>query len=183
MSIAQNVRDQLLDPDKMQDNYEIKKFISITTIMDNVTVEIIGEILGNRNDQDNSAIEKESRILFAVLLLANLEPHYTNLVTNGIRDDALFHEDSFEAACQSTELSDSQKYKFRLCRDKVGAVLYPARRQNLSKGIILPWLRRTREDNGSYGTIYKVEPSSGHLKGTSEVIYPSHRALHLTEVV
>ncbi|KAL8741376.1 MAG: hypothetical protein Q9190_006010 [Brigantiaea leucoxantha] len=169
MSIAQSVRGQLLDPKNMLDDYEKKKFIPITTVMNSVTVEVIEKILGDQNDQDNSAIE-ESRILFAVLLLANLESHYTNLVTKGIRDDALFHEDSFKAACQSTQLSDDQKDGFRLCRNKVGAELYPARRQNLSKGTILPWLRRTREDNGSYGTIYKVEPSSGHMKGTSEKI-------------
>ncbi|KAL8724979.1 MAG: hypothetical protein Q9181_006583, partial [Wetmoreana brouardii] len=172
---SHSIRDQLADPKTMLATYKGQEFISFKTVKRLLTTEQIlenvlrdqqdGPALVERLGQDISAIEN-SRMLFAVLLLAHLEQYYPRLLSNDIRDEALFDEDF----CQVAQLPDIHKDSLRANRNRFGAVLHQGRRPVISKDVVLPFLERNQENYGSYGTIYKVEPASGHLRASDEVV-------------
>ncbi|KAL8705252.1 MAG: hypothetical protein Q9201_001631 [Fulgogasparrea decipioides] len=174
---SQSVRNQLVDPKTMLRTYEGQGFVSFETVKRILTTEhILENVLRDQQDspalverlrRDIPAIEN-SRILFAVLLLAGLEQYYTELLSNGIKDEALFDEDSFKAFCQHARLRDIHKDSLRAHRNRFGAVLHQGRRPVISKGVVLPYLERSKKNNGSYGTIYKVKSAPGHLRAFDE---------------
>ncbi|KAL8807219.1 MAG: hypothetical protein Q9200_004761 [Gallowayella weberi] len=170
---------QLLDVARKQlqdctiKNYKKESFISMDDVKRATATEEIDALFTKYERQspiDGLPIEglqwKDSRMLFAVALLANLEDVYVRLLLEGLKDDLLFDDHEFTTLCQS---ADATVDRLKSIRNLFGAIVRPGKLQVFSKGVILPYPTRAKLDNGSYGQVYKVKIARDHLKGSDEV--------------
>ncbi|KAL8797988.1 MAG: hypothetical protein Q9182_007052 [Xanthomendoza sp. 2 TL-2023] len=141
-------------------NYKNERFVSMDDVKRATATEELDALFTEYERQspfDGLPMEflqlKDSRMLFAVALLANLEEVNANAPVD----------------------------RLKASRDRFGAILRPGKRQAFSQGIILPYLTRTKLDNGSYGQVYKVEVARAHLKGSDEVRWESAPWAYITD--
>ncbi|KAL8688358.1 MAG: hypothetical protein Q9224_004902, partial [Gallowayella concinna] len=151
-------------------NYKGERFISMEHVqraLDPKEIDTVFTEYKKHSHSDQLPLKvlkwRESRMLFAVTLLADLEAYYVPLLIEGLTDDLLFDDDKFETLCRSANVPIEC---LKSSRNRFGAVLCPGRIRCFSKGVISPFLTRTKLDNGSYGQIYKVEVAPGHLRGS-----------------
>lgn len=176
--VFETARKRLENADTMYHTHQGERFVTMETIEQTFTPELIQEMITtyghpSHTNLDQSKVDclslDDSRVLFAILLLARLEQYYKPLLLGGLKDDVLFDEDSFKACCDLADVSDIENDTLRASRNRVGALLYQGKRQVLSKGVVLPYVERDKKGNGSFGVIYRVEVAPGHLRGSNEV--------------
>lgn len=113
-----------------------------------------------------------SRLVFAMLVLGELEYLFSTLVLHGFCDDMLFDTRLFEECCIAAEVTERERYALANFRNRIGAMLRNDRHQVFLKGIVLPYrnVNHPKEDRfGGFGVVRRVEVAAGHLRGFHEV--------------
>lgn len=118
------------------------------------------------HDQDLvERIVYNSRLLFAILVVAELEFLTFALLSNGQSDDSLPDID-----CSFLMLSHDERLRLDQHCHIYGRVFRKGTHLHLSQGALLPFTKRDRmHKHGSFGQIYRVEVASGHLEGYDKV--------------
>ncbi|KAL8858705.1 MAG: hypothetical protein Q9178_004793 [Gyalolechia marmorata] len=162
--LLDTARKQLEDGDAMGCTHNNERFISQKTVERVFASKEFDKFNTNHRYQDTD----DSLMLCAVALVARLDHYYVPLLQSGITDDILFDDDAFKARCQQANIPDADFDGLRSNRNRFGATICPEKCQNISKGVVLPYLKRKKVNQGSFGTVYRVEVAPGHLRGSNE---------------
>ena len=117
-------------------------------------------------------ILKESRLLFATLVLGGLERLLTTLVLHGFSDAILFSPKLFKDRCADAQLTQRERNDILKYRQRIGAVLGSNRHEVFPQGTVLPYrnINHPKDDRfGGFGVVQRVEIAAGHLQGYHEV--------------
>ena len=109
-------------------------------------------------------IMENSRLLFAMLILAELEHLTSTLLSNGVSDDSFP-----EIECSFSGLSHDEQRRLDENRHLIGPVLSKRRHLQLSQETVLPFTRRESIKHGSFGLVFRAEVADGHLEGYGQV--------------
>ena len=116
------------------------------------------------------AIVENSRLLFAMLVLAKAEYLFSTLKSLGLRDDNLFDTKAFRKC--SASLNRRDRHDVAEYRKRIGAILDDNNHGILSAGTVLPYRNVNHPKNdrrGGFGVVQRIEVAAGHLKGYNEV--------------
>lgn len=176
--------DLLWDQYSASENYHGQRFVCMDTVVRELTYDQISQWIERHPPQQLSEprvnlpnligiILKDSRLLFAMLVLGRLEHLLSKLVSHGFSDNTLFDTTSFEEGCMSAQLTERQRRTMVDYRMRIGAVLRNDRHQVFQRDIVLPYrkVNHPRDDRfGGYGVVRRVEVAAGHLRGYNETI-------------
>ena len=112
------------------------------------------------------------RLLFALLVLAQMEDLFLTLTVHGLRDDTLFDVKSFHESCDSAALTPQEKDTLIKHRRLVGAMLHNHGHQVFPKSITLPYrsVNHPKDDRfGAFGVVRRVKIAAGHLKENEQM--------------
>ena len=168
-------------------NYKGEPFLSLAALQrvltrDRISQWIIQHYRPNESEPSSQHLDlsdticSKSYLLFAVLVLANLEHLTFRVLELGLNDAILFDEKDFVSKCKDIKLTAAKWNRLTKCRNRIGVVLDHATHQDIAKDWVLPYLKRENLDRaGSYGVIYRVTIAPGHLKGYNKVRYQFSR--------
>lgn len=146
-----------------------KNFVSLESLRQLFTPQFVGTCLessGMPPTQDlvNAIITKAPK-LFAVLLLIENENYIKPLLKHGLDDDAWPLLET-----EVPEFENVQKREqFYKAQWLIPPVLTNKRHLNLPGDAPLPFVQKFFGGNGSFGVIWKVKVSPGHLQAQHEV--------------
>jgi len=171
-----SLRELLLQPPTIIENYEGRKFICAAAAKQLLTHERISGWIKNHplhpysdtdtHDQDlvNSIIDN-SRLLFAMLVVAELE-YLTSALLSKRQSDNSIHEIDWS----SLGLSHDEQRRLDEHRHIIGPVPRKSTHLKLSQEYVLPFTKRKSIDKqGSFGKIFRAEVANGHLEGYDKV--------------
>ena len=116
-------------------------------------------------------IPKRNIYIFVVLVFAELEFLIKEFIASGSRDVWLFDTKYFERLCDSARLSAEQKQALVKYRRYVGVRFASGVSQDIPRDAVLPFTKRESLDRyGSYGVLYRVKVSNGHLRGYDDTV-------------
>ncbi|KAL8779152.1 MAG: hypothetical protein Q9213_007078 [Squamulea squamosa] len=114
----------------------------------------------------------EARLLFAMLVLGELEHLLSTLVYHGLSDATLFISTSFDGACNSAEVTEREREDLAKCRQRIGVILHSNKHEVFSQDTVLPYrnVNHPKDDRfGGFGVVQEMEIAPGHLRGYQEV--------------
>lgn len=116
-------------------------------------------------DQDLAeSIVNKSRLLFAALVVMELEHLTFALLSNGHSDESLCNID-----VGPLKLNTDEQRKLEEFRQSIAVILTKEHLQ-LSQDTVLPYTeRKSIGKSGSFGQIFRAEVADGHLDGYNEV--------------
>ena len=171
-----SLRELLHQPPAEIENYQGRKFMCTAAVKQLLTHERISGWIKTHplhrysdtdaHDQDliNSIVDN-SRLLFAILVVAELELLTFALLSNGQSDNSLPEID-----CSFLGLSHDEQRKLGEHCHIIGPVLRKSTHLHLSQGTVLPFTRRELIGKyGAFGRIFRAEVAGGHLEGYDKV--------------
>lgn len=173
-----SLRELLHLPPAEIENYEGRKFMCAAAVKQLLTHERISGWIKNHplhrdsdtdtHDQDliNSIVDN-SRLLFVMLVVAELEHLTSALLSNGQSDISLP-----DINCSSLGLSHDEQRRLNEHCHTIGLVLWKSTHLYLSQETVLPFTRREPiGKHGSFGQIFRAEVAGGHLDGYDKAIH------------
>ena len=155
-------------------NYDGKSFMCTSTVKELLTHKRISDWIENHHLHQHTTVYQQclithivdkSRLLFAILVMAELEHLISALYTYRLNDDSLPEID-----CSAFGLSHDEQLRLDEQRYLFSPVLRKTEHLYLSPKTTLPFMKRRRTGkNGSFGQIFEVEVAGGHLEGYDEV--------------
>ncbi len=166
---------RLIDERSQCKNWENVNFLSVKAIERVMnSTEVVAWARHHFHDSEiNHFIERirnHFSLVFAGLILAELDHLTLVLMDNGLDNTTLFNRASFEKCCDSAGLKPPEKQKLVESRRDIGVVLEKNQHIRLPKDVKLPYKKReSTGKRGAFGIIFKNEVEPGHLRGLDEV--------------
>lgn len=144
----------------------IKSLVNETEIVgciENHTLHQLSEKSIEQKDLVNIIINN-GKLLFALLVVANLEHLTPSLFSRGLSDDSLFDFDRI-----SWDLPSEEEHKLVEKSNLIAPLFKKAQHYLIHDKITLPFITRAQINHGAFGVVYRVEIAKGHLEGYEEV--------------
>lgn len=175
-----SLRDRLLQHYKQNENWEEKNFLCVAAIKMMLTeVEITNWVIDHplHSPSDKNldprahdvdlikSILERSRLLFGVLVLAELEYLTSSFHSKGLNDNSFPDTD-----LNSLNLTSQEQRRLSEFCNGISPVFSKDRHLELSLKSVLPFIRRRYTSlSVSLNGIYEVEVADGHLEGCDRV--------------
>lgn len=116
-------------------------------------------------------ILRKNILVFVVLVFANLEFLWCELMASDSGDMMLFHTERFESICERAGLSAEQKQALVKHRKHVGVLFTRRGIQKVPEDCVLPFSKREDlKKAGASGVLHKVEIPGRHLRGFHDTV-------------
>ena len=164
-----------------QTNFEGSKFISMVDAYQLITEERVKEWStqhplcyqhGHHCPQKDSLIRRimqSNRILFLVLIFAELEHLTKRILARKTNDVFLFHVAAFDDLCKFAGLDAEQRERLDRGRREFGVIFAKEGYQDVPRGTVIPFRQRENSNKwGSGGQIFKVKMPDRQVQGYTE---------------
>ena len=171
-----SLREVLLKPPVLIENYNKKPFFCKAAVDKLLTHANISawikehplhqqSNIGANDERLVDCIVSDHRLLFAVLVAAELESLTSTILTEAQSDKSL-PKVNFE----SLKLSPGERQRLEESLQKFSPILGKSEHEHLTLETLLPFTQRKAIDKkGTFGKIYRVEVADGHLESYSQV--------------
>lgn len=110
-----------------------------------------------------SMIIQKGKLLFVLLVIAQLEHLALSIFSRGMSDDSLFEIGSL------WKMPSEEEHRLSAQSTLIAPVFKKSKHLLLHERIVLPFITRGSINHGAFGMVYRVEIARGHLEGYEEV--------------